>query len=103
MGCVGTDSGLTREPTAGPVAGLTVPSRPAARLDPGRCSVRALARGDSPIATASPAQRWLLIEQPGPWGRDALAESRFDAERNAPLPDPNAIGRPRSLGRSGVP
>ena len=24
-------------------------------------------------------QRWLLIEQPGPWGRDALAESRFDA------------------------
>jgi len=51
---------------------------PLGRLDPGRCSVRALARGDSPVATASPAQRWLLIEQPGPWGRDALAESRFD-------------------------
>ncbi|TFV61869.1 UNVERIFIED_ORG: sucrase ferredoxin [Bacillus sp. AZ43] len=55
-----------------------VPTRPAGRLDPGRCSVQALARGDSPVATASPAQRWLLIEQPGPWGRDALAESRFD-------------------------
>ncbi|MCW2740935.1 MAG: putative sucraseferredoxin [Blastococcus sp.] len=55
-----------------------VPARPLARLDPGRCSVRALARADSPVATASPAQRWLLIEQPGPWGRDALAESRFD-------------------------
>ena len=51
---------------------------PLGRLDPGRCSVRALARGDSPVATASPSQRWLLIEQPGPWGRDALAESRFD-------------------------
>ena len=42
--------------------------------------MRALARGDSPMATASPAQRWVLIEQPGPWGREALAESRFDAE-----------------------
>jgi hypothetical protein len=40
--------------------------------------VRALERGDSPVATAPPAQRWLLIEQPGPWGRDALVESRFD-------------------------
>lgn len=55
------------------------PARPLGRLDDNRCSVRALARGDSPVATASPAQRWLLIEQPGPWGRDALAESRFDA------------------------
>src|SRR3954468_16476002 len=54
------------------------PSRPPGRLGPDRCSVRALDRGDSPVATASPAQRWLLIEQPGPWGRDALAESRFD-------------------------
>jgi Sucrase/ferredoxin-like len=51
---------------------------PAGRLDPGRCSVQALLRGDSAVASASPAQRWLLIEQPGPWGRDALAESRFD-------------------------
>ena len=57
---------------------MTAPSRPAGRLDDTRCSVRALARGDSPVATASPAQRWLLIEQPGPWGRDALTESRFD-------------------------
>jgi hypothetical protein len=55
-------------------------TRPAGRLDDARCSVRALDRGDSPMATASPAQRWLLIEQPGPWGRDALTESRFDAD-----------------------
>lgn len=55
-------------------------TRPPGRLDDRRCSVRALARGDSPVASAAPAQRWLLIEQPGPWGRDALLESRFDAE-----------------------
>jgi hypothetical protein len=30
------------------------------------------------MATASTASRWLLIEQPGPWGRDALFQSRFD-------------------------
>jgi hypothetical protein len=53
--------------------------RPAGRIDDDRCSVRALARGDSGVATASPAQRWLLIEQPGPWGVDALRQSRFDA------------------------
>jgi hypothetical protein len=52
--------------------------RPVGRLDDSRCSVQALLRGDSPVATAPPATRWLLIEQPGPWGRDALLESRFD-------------------------
>ena len=55
-------------------------TRPAGRLDPARCSVQALARGDSMVATASLAQRWVLIEQPGPWGADALAQSRLDAE-----------------------
>jgi len=67
---------------------VTAPSSRAAaplpRLDGSRCSVQALARGDSPMATASTANRWLLIEQPGPWGRDALGQSRFDA-RVAPL------------------
>ncbi|MPQ97707.1 sucrase ferredoxin [Modestobacter sp. I12A-02628] len=53
-------------------------SRPVPRLDPERCSVAALTRGDSGVATAPPAQRWLLVEQPGPWGREALLESRFD-------------------------
>lgn len=86
---VGTNSAPADEPTgevspqilgtpAPPVLdGL--PARPAGRLDDSRCSVRARLRGDSPVATAPPAQRWLLIEQPGPWGRDALFESRFDA------------------------
>jgi hypothetical protein len=53
-------------------------SSPAGRLDDARCSVQALLRGDSGVATAPPARRWLLVEQPGPWGRDALLESRFD-------------------------
>jgi hypothetical protein len=53
-------------------------SHPAGRLDAERCSVRALARGDSMVATASLATRWVLIEQPGPWGREALSSSRFD-------------------------
>jgi len=61
-----------------------LPARPAGRLDAARCSVQALARGDSGVATASPVQRWLLVEQPGPWGRDALSQSRFD-RRVAPL------------------
>jgi hypothetical protein len=84
MGIVATHPEPADDATPAPVEGVTVPSRPIARLDEGRCSVRALARGDSPVATASPAQRWLLIEQPGPWGRDALAESRFD-QTVAPL------------------
>src|SRR5215218_3109641 len=53
-------------------------STPPGRLDDARCSVQALLRGDSSVATAPPARRWLLVEQPGPWGRDALLESRFD-------------------------
>ena len=56
----------------------TPPTRPGGRLDESRCSVQALLRGDAVTATAPPARRWLLVEQPGPWGPDALLESRFD-------------------------
>jgi hypothetical protein len=93
MGLVATHPGPADDAPADPVGGVTagsapqeenpaqtVPARPLGRLDGSRCSVRALTRGDSPVATASPAQRWLLIEQPGPWGREALTESRFDAD-----------------------
>jgi hypothetical protein len=68
------------DPVGGVSAGTDVAGRPLGRLDSSRCSVQARLRGDSPVATASPVQRWLLIEQPGPWGRDALTESRFDAD-----------------------
>jgi Sucrase/ferredoxin-like len=66
------------------VSEVLSPAPRAGRLDPSRCSVQALDRGDSPIGTASATSRWLLVEQPGPWGRDALTESRFDP-RVAPL------------------
>ena len=89
---VGTGTAMSR---ADPVEGVTRPSRPVGRLDDSRCSVRALTRGDSPVATASPAQRWLLIEQPGPWGRDALAESRFD-QAVAPRAGPAVPGGERA-------
>jgi hypothetical protein len=94
MGSVGTAPEPAGEPAPDRVEGvspeppepLCPPSsmaararvRPEGRLDAARCSVQAEARGDSPIATAPPAQRWLLVEQPGPWGRDALLQSRFD-------------------------
>jgi hypothetical protein len=90
MGSVTTHRAPVDEPAPNPVGGVNlsapddfcrtdVPARPLGRLDENRCSVRARARGDSVVATASPVQRWVLIEQPGPWGRDALTESRFDA------------------------
>ncbi len=82
MGGVGTGAERPDDPSVvqPPAVSSAAPRlRPAGRLDPSRCSVQALARGDSPVATAPPAQRWLLVEQPGPWGRDALLQSRFDA------------------------
>ena len=54
-----------------------------------RCALRAQLRGDPMLGTAFPAGRVLLVEQPGPWGRAGLRESRFDhvvageLERNA--------------------
>jgi hypothetical protein len=43
-----------------------------------RCSFAAELRGDPLIGTASPATGLLLVEQPGPWGRLALVQSRLD-------------------------
>lgn len=37
-----------------------------------RCSIAADARGDSMVATAPPAQRWLLIEHEGAWPVNAI-------------------------------
>lgn len=45
-----------------------------------RCSVEALAREEPLYATASLVSSWLLIEQPGAWGPDALTESGFPLE-----------------------
>jgi len=39
------------------------------------CASTARARGEPVLGTASRARRWILLEQPGPWGVDALRES----------------------------
>jgi hypothetical protein len=42
-----------------------------------RCSLRSLV-ADEPLAgTASTFRHWLLIEHPGPWGRDGLLDARL--------------------------
>ena len=44
----------------------------------GTCSSVSRALGEPLFATASRVRAWVLIEQPGPWGREALLESRLD-------------------------
>lgn len=41
------------------------------------CASVALSSGESLHATASLVRRWVLVEQPGAWGRDAPLESRL--------------------------
>ncbi|HEX6077526.1 MAG TPA: sucrase ferredoxin [Micromonosporaceae bacterium] len=43
-----------------------------------RCSHETRRRNDPLLATASRTTGWLLIEEPGGWGRDALTESAID-------------------------
>ncbi|WP_199439964.1 sucrase ferredoxin [Umezawaea beigongshangensis] len=45
-----------------------------------RCADACARRGDPVSASAPPVHRWVLVEQPGPWGRDALLESRLPRE-----------------------
>lgn len=59
--------------------------------EPRFCSNRSRALGESLRGTASTVVRWILVEQSGPWGRNALDESR--------LPD-EASERLRSIVRS---
>ena len=46
---------------------------------PVRCAPAAEGRGDHLFATAAPAERFVLVEEPGAWGRNALRESRLDS------------------------
>lgn len=48
-----------------------------------RCSRVSLESGEPIAATASTVTRWLLLEQPGPWGEHALLRSRL----------PDGVGR----------
>ncbi len=42
------------------------------------CSIDALAAHEPLTGTAPYATAWIVIEQPGPWGRDALTDSHLD-------------------------
>jgi hypothetical protein len=42
-----------------------------------RCSALSAALDEPVLGTASLVRSWLLVEQPGSWGRDALLESRL--------------------------
>lgn len=50
-----------------------------------RCSADAVARAEPLYATASLVSAWLLIEQSGAWGPDALTDSKFPSEIAAEL------------------
>lgn len=42
-----------------------------------RCSRRSEAAGESLAGTASTFRRWMLVEHPGPWGRQGLLDARL--------------------------
>lgn len=44
-----------------------------------RCATESRHRGDPLAGSASTVRRFLLLEVPGPWGRDALRDSRLTA------------------------
>jgi hypothetical protein len=44
------------------------------------CSLSTAAAGEPAYGSAAPAQVWVALEQPGPWGHDALAESHLDPD-----------------------
>lgn len=49
------------------------------------CAELSLASGEPLHGTAPPASAWLLVEQPGAWGRKPLTESALDPELGAEL------------------
>ncbi|WP_460398868.1 sucrase ferredoxin [Actinophytocola sediminis] len=47
-------------------------------MDTSRCSAVSAMLGEPLAGTAATARSWLCVEQPGPWGRDALSASHLD-------------------------
>ncbi|MGW5053016.1 sucrase ferredoxin [Actinokineospora sp. NPDC004072] len=58
-----------------------------------RCAEGRLRRGDPLVASAPPVRRWLLVEQPGPWGPQAVPDSGLPAAVKAAL-----VARAAALG-----
>lgn len=53
--------------------------------NPDRCSAVAESIGEPLAGTSATARAWLCVEQPGPWGRDALSASHLDTGLAAEL------------------
>lgn len=62
-----------------------------------RCSAAAEERGDDPAGTASTVRAFLLLEEDGPWGVDALTDARFPEGLGATLQRAAARARVRAL------
>jgi hypothetical protein len=50
-----------------------------------RCSAISSSHGEGLCGTASIVRSWLLVEQPGPWGSEALVQSDLPSEVAGPL------------------
>ena len=77
-----------RRPAAPPTfASVTATEEAAAPRAAGRyfCAVASDERAEPLHATASRVQRWVLVEQDGPWGPESLPSSRLDAGVQARL------------------
>lgn len=72
----------TPEMSAHPTAAHHPDAPPAGDLP---CGARSRADDESLIGTASTVRRWLLVEQPGPWGAKAPHDSRMPTELAAQL------------------
>jgi hypothetical protein len=53
--------------------------------DPPACSTLSRLLGEPLAGTAPIAKSWILLEQPGPWGRKALTQSHLDRDFGAAL------------------
>ena len=63
----------------------------------GRCSQRSEASNEPLPGTASTIRHWLLIEHPGPWGRDGLLDARLPEGMGKALRDLEGRIRSRVL------
>lgn len=64
---------------------MAVDTPAAVRALAGACSTQSRALDEQVAGTAPYARGWLVVEQPGPWGRDALRESHLDGDVAAAL------------------
>ncbi|WP_165491792.1 sucrase ferredoxin [Egibacter rhizosphaerae] len=55
------------------------------RLPRDGCAAHARREDEDPAGTASTVRRWLVVEHPGPWGRDAVTDTRLSEEARAAL------------------